>query len=162
MSKNEEKPVLYAVIRLRGQVNVHHDLRATLDMLNIRKNMYMTLVPSTPSYLGMLKKVRDLITWGEIEQEILEHVLNKRGELEGREKITDKYIKDNTEYATIKAFSKALVKGETSLNDVPNMKRFFRLRPARKGYKGVKRGFAEGGEVGYRGSAINELIVRMA
>jgi large subunit ribosomal protein L30 len=42
------------------------------------------------------------------------------------------------------------------------MKRFFRLHPARKGYKAFKKGFAEGGELGYRGSAINELIVRMA
>ena len=162
MSKQEDKPVLYAVIRLRGQVNVHYKIKATLDMLNIKKNMYMTLVPNTSSYKGMLNKARDIITWGEINQEVLEHVLNKRGELTGRVKLTDKYIKENTTYPTIKAFSKALLKCETSIADVPEMKRFFRLRPARKGYKGVKRGFAEGGEVGYRGSAINELIVRMA
>ena len=58
--------------------------------------------------------------------------------------------------------AKALHKGELSLKEIPNMKRFFRLHPARKGFKAIKKGFAEGGDVGYRGEAINELIVRMA
>ncbi|MHA1407266.1 MAG: 50S ribosomal protein L30 [Candidatus Heimdallarchaeaceae archaeon] len=162
MSQKNEKPTLLAVVRLRGRINVYYKLKQTLDMLNIRKTNYMTLVPSNPSYLGMLNKVRDLVTWGEINQEVLEHIITKRGELTGRKKITNKYLKENTNYPTIKAFSKALLKGEASIDDVPEMKKFFRLHPARKGYKSVKRGFAEGGDVGYRGKAINELLVRMA
>jgi large subunit ribosomal protein L30 len=162
MSKNEDKLELIAVIRLRGTVNVPHDVKENLKMLNIQRSNYMTLVPNSSSYLGMLKKAKDFITWGEINQKALEHVLTKRGELSGRAKITNKYLKDNTSFTTIKALSKAFLKGEAHFKDVPEMKRFFRLHPARKGYKTVKRGFAEGGELGYRGSAINELIVRMA
>jgi len=38
----------------------------------------------------------------------------------------------------------------------------FRLRPPKKGFKGkVKRSFAAGGEAGYRGEEINELLKRM-
>ncbi|MHA2357604.1 MAG: 50S ribosomal protein L30 [Candidatus Heimdallarchaeaceae archaeon] len=158
----EEKPELLAVIRLRGTVNVHYKIHETLKFLNIRRSNYMTLIPSTPTYLGMLKKARDFITWGEINQEVLEHVLKKRGELEGREKLTDKYLKENTEYPTIKSFSKALLKGDAVIHDIPKLKKFFRLHPARKGYRAIKKGFAEGGDVGYRGKAINELVVRMA
>ena len=162
MSKKEDKLELLAVIRLRGTVNVPFDVKENMKMLNVHRSNYMTLVPNTSSYLGMLKKAKDFLTWGEINQEALEHVITKRGELPGKVKITNKYLKDNTTFTTIKALSKAFLTGEASFKDVPEMKRCFRLHPARKGYKGVKRGFAEGGELGYRGSAINELIVRMA
>ena len=42
-------------------------------------------------------------------------------------------------------------------------KPFFRLCPPRGGFerKGIKRSFGSGGALGYRGSAINELIMRM-
>ncbi|MCE7742679.1 MAG: 50S ribosomal protein L30 [Candidatus Heimdallarchaeota archaeon] len=162
MSQNKDKLELIAVIRLRGTVNVHFKVKENLEMLNVRRANYMTLVPNTSSYLGMLKKAKDFITWGEVNQTALEHVIAKRGELPGRTKITNKYLKDTTPFTTIKALSKAFLTGEAHFKDVPEMKRFFRLHPARKGYKTVKRGFAEGGELGYRGSAINELIVRMA
>lgn len=162
MSQEKTTTELLAVIRLKGKINVNYKIKATLDMLNVRRTNYMTLIPNTPSYLGMLKKARNFITWGEINQDILKHVLEKRGEITGKKKLTNKHLKENTAYPTITALTKALHKGEVSLSEIPEMKRFFRLHPARKGYKGIKRGFAEGGEVGYRGTAINELIVRMA
>ena len=162
MSQKQKTSHLMAVIRLRGTINVHFKVSETMDMLNVRKTNYMTVIPSTSSYLGMLKKSKDFLTWGEINQETLEHVIRKRGELEGKKKLTDIFVKENTPYPTIKALSKALLNGEIALSDVPNMKKFFRLHPARKGYKAMKKGFAEGGDLGYRGEAINELIVRMA
>ena len=162
MSQKQKTSHLMAVIRLRGTINVYFKVSETMDMLNVRKTNYMTVIPSTSSYLGMLSKSKDFLTWGEINQETLEHVIRKRGELEGRNKLTDKFVKENTPYPTIKALSNALLKGDISIGDVPNMKKFFRLHPARKGYKAMKKGFAEGGDLGYRGEAINELIVRMA
>ncbi len=162
MSQAKDKPELLAVIRLRGTVNVHYKVKETLKMLNVRRSNYMTLVPNTSSYMGMLKKAKDYLTWGEVSQEALEYVLTKRGEIAGRNKISNKYLKENTSYTTIKSLSKALINGETSLNEITGVKKFFRLHPASKGYKSMKRGFAEGGDLGYRGEAINELIVRMA
>ncbi len=162
LSQEQEKTTLLAVIRLRGTVNVHFKVQETLDLLNVRRTNYMTLMSNTPSNLGMLNKARNFITWGEINPKVLEHVLRKRGELRGRISITDKYVKENTDYPTITSLAKALHKGELSLKEIPNMKKFFRLHPARKGFRAIKKGFAEGGDVGYRGEAINELIVRMA
>ena len=162
LSQEQEKTTLLAVIRLRGTVNVHFKIQETLDLLNVRRTNYMALIPNTPSNLGMLNKARDLITWGEINPKVLEHVLRKRGELRGKINLTDKYVKEHTNYPTITSLAKALHKGELSLKEIPNMKKFFRLHPARKGFKAIKKGFAEGGDVGYRGEAINELVVRMA
>jgi large subunit ribosomal protein L30 len=162
MSQVQNKSELLAVIRLKGKINVNYKIQATLDMLNVRRTNYMTLIPNTPSYLGMLKKAQNFITWGEIDQDILKHILEKRGEIAGRQKLTNKHLKEHTEYPTITVLSKALHKGDVTLDEIPELKKFFRLHPARKGYRGIKKGFAEGGEVGYRGKAINELIVRMA
>lgn len=162
MSEKQDTPTLLAVIRIRGRINVFYKIQQTLDMLNIRKTNYMSLFPNTSSTLGMLKRAKDHVTWGEINQEALEHVLRKRGEIEGKIRLTDKFVKENSDYPTIKSLSKALMNGETIIQKVPNLKKFFRLHPARKGYKSVKRSFADGGDLGYRGSAINELIVRMA
>lgn len=161
MSQDQEQLELIAVIRLRGTVNVQNKIQETLKMLNMNRTNYMTLVPNTSSYIGMLNKAKDYITWGEINQQALEYIIEKRGELTGKKKITNKYLKENTPYPTIKALSKAFLNGAANFKDVPEMKKFFRLHPARKGYKTVKRGFAEGGDLGYRGSAINELILRM-
>lgn len=162
MSKNEEKFELLAVIRLRGRINVPLKIQQDLKMLNIERSNYMTIVPNTSSYIGMLKQAKDFITWGEVNQKALEQLILKRGELPGKVKITNQYVKNNTSFTTIKALSKALLDGEVTFKDIPEMKKFFRLHPARKGYRSMKKGFAEGGELGYRGSAINELIVRMA
>ncbi|MCK4973572.1 MAG: uL30 family ribosomal protein, partial [Candidatus Heimdallarchaeota archaeon] len=68
MSEKQETPKLLAVIRIRGRINVFYKIQQTLDMLNIRKTNYMSVFPSTPSTLGMLKRAKDHITWGEINQ----------------------------------------------------------------------------------------------
>ncbi|MHA1302679.1 MAG: 50S ribosomal protein L30 [Candidatus Heimdallarchaeaceae archaeon] len=162
MSKIVENNALLAVIRIRGRVGFYFKIKETLDMLNIRRVNYMTLIPSTSSYLGMLKRAKDAITYGEINVETLAHLLRKRGELEGRKRLTDKYVQENSEYADIEDFAKAIIEGKAKLTDLPGLKKFFRLHPPRKGFKSVKRGYKEKGDLGYRGEAINELIVRMA
>jgi large subunit ribosomal protein L30 len=47
------------------------------------------------------------------------------------------------------------------IKDIPNLKPVFRLHPPRKGHKGIKQSFKTGGELGYHGEAINELIKKM-
>lgn len=162
MSETQEQVPLLAIVRLRGTVNVPEKIKETLKMLRIEKPNYMTFVPKTPDYMGMIKKAKDFITWGEVSKEAVEFVLRKRGELTGRKRLTDEYIREHTKYKDIAEFASALYKGSAKLRDVPELKQFFRLHPPRKGFKAVKKGFAEGGDLGYRGETINELIVRMA
>ena len=49
------------------------------------------------------------------------------------------------------------------LNDIPGLKRFFRLKPPEKGFekKGIKKQYSLGGVLGYRKGKINELIRKM-
>ena len=108
----------------------------------------------------MLQKGKDYITWGEIDAETLAKVITKRGRLAGDVKVTDEYLKENTDYSSVEELAKAVVESEATLEDA-GIKPVFRLHPPRKGYKSTKKTYNEGGSLGYRGENLGELIVKM-
>jgi len=152
----------FAVIRLRGSVGIREEAESTLKMLRLHKVHHATIIDNRPSYLGMLQKIKDYITWGEINAETLAAVLKKRGRLVGNKKLSDEIIQKYTPYKTIEDFAKAIIEFKAELNDVPNLKPVFRLHPPKGGLKGSKkRPYPNGGELGYRGEAINDLLKKM-
>ena len=150
-----------ALIRLRSGIRAKGEVRDTLAMLRLHRINHLVLVDDNPSYKGMVQKVKDYITWGEIDKETLAALIRKRGRLIGNKPITDEYVKEKLGM-TIDEFAEKVVNGEMKLTDLPNIKPVFRLHPPRGGLKGSKkRSFKEGGALGYRGEKINELIERM-
>jgi len=69
---------MYAVIRIRGGLNINDQTRDTLKMLNLKKVNHCALVNEDPSFKGMLKRVENWITWGEVSKE-MEKKLKERG-----------------------------------------------------------------------------------
>jgi large subunit ribosomal protein L30 len=109
----------------------------------------------------MLKKSRNCLTWGEVSQDNVALLLKKRGRLVGDKKLTDEYAKE-LGYKSLDDLAEAIFKVEIECSSLPDMKPVFRLRPPTKGFKGkIKRSYAAGGEAGYRGDAINDLLKRM-
>lgn len=153
--------MVYAVIRIRGTVNVRGKIKDTLKMLRLNKVNHCVILPKTGSYSGMLQKVKDYVTWGEVKPETLAKMIINRGRLLGDNKISDKYIQANTSYSSILAFAKAVSKAEANYQDITDIKPVIRLHPPIKGYEGVKRSYRAGGALGYRGEDINALIERM-
>ncbi len=151
-----------AVIRIRGGINVRGVVNKTLEMLNLTRVNHCVLVDDDPSTLGMLQAAKDYITWGAIKPETLEHLLRKRGRLQGDKHLTDEIVKSGTEFSSIGELAVAICNGKTGLKVLPGLKKVFRLHPPRKGYKSTKRPFKDFGDLGYRGERINELILRMA
>lgn len=150
-----------ALIRLRSGIRARGEVRDTLAMLRLHRINHLVIVDDTPSYRGMIQKVKDYITWGEIDKETLVKLLRKRGRLVGNKPITDEYVKEKLGMS-IEEFAEKVINGEMKLRDLPNIKPVFRLHPPRGGLKGSKkRSFKEGGALGYRGEKINELIERM-
>ncbi len=152
---------MLAVIRVRGRTGVRREISDTLKMLNLTRINHCVLVPETPSYKGMLQKVKDYVTWGEINKETLEKLIRARGRLYGDKPITDKYVKESMGFENISALADAIVAGKVLYKDIPNVKPIFRLHPPLKGWEKTKRHFTEGGALGYRGKEINDLILRM-
>jgi large subunit ribosomal protein L30 len=115
-----------AAIRLRGKFNVRKDIEDTLILLGLKRKNTCVILEPTKQNLGMLKKAKDYITYGEIKEEVLKKLLEKKKP----SKQTDKKI-------------------------------IFRLPNPKKGFKSIKKGFKQGGDLGYRGEKINELIERI-
>lgn len=137
-----------AAIRVRGLTGIKSTVESSLQMLRLYRKNYCSVFPNSPPYVGMLKKTKDFITWGEIDDETFKMLVEKRGEeFKGRE---------NDSKGKIKYNDFVVINGK-------KIKKYFRLNAPRKGFgrKGIKHSFQQGGALGNRGSAINDLIKRM-
>ena len=152
---------MFAVIRVRGQPDVNVDIRRTMELMNLTRVNHCVIVPENDVTKGMLQKAKDYITWGEVNEATLADMIRIRGRLAGDIAITDEYLSSNTEFGTVADMAKAMLTSEYKMKDVEGAKAVFRLHPPAKGYEGIKRSYRNGGALGYRGEAINELIARM-
>jgi large subunit ribosomal protein L30 len=155
--------VTYLVIRVRSDRGVTKKIRDTMAMLNLTRVNHAVLVPKTDSYDGMLQKVKDYVTWGEVDADTISTLIKERGRMVGDKHVTDAGIKSASEHSTIKSLSKAIASDKASTKDVEGMKPVFRLHPPRgsKGWGGIKRAYTVGGALGFRGDGIDDLVVRM-
>ena len=151
----------YAVIRVRGQPDVNYNIEFTMGLLGLNKVNHCVIVPENDSVKGMLQVAKDYVTWGEVDQATLADMIRARGKVVGDEAITDEYLKEKSEFATIDDLAKAIIDSDYKLKDIEGVKPVVRLHPPVKGYEGNKRSYKSGGALGYRGAAINDLIKRM-
>ena len=149
-TKKESKPKnnLLAVVRVRGKINLRHEIARTFEQLNLHNKNWCVVLQNNISNLGMVKKVKDYVTYGELSEDMLNKLLEKRGSLykerehDSKKKLHYKkfFVYKNKKY-----------------------QRYLRLNPPKKGYgrKGVKVSFVKGGALGYRAEKINDLLKRM-
>ncbi|HMB46383.1 MAG TPA: 50S ribosomal protein L30 [Candidatus Methanoperedens sp.] len=152
---------MFAIVKLRGEVKTRQDIRDTLRMLRLDRVNHCVVVPETPTYSGMIHKAKDYVAWGVITPETLEEMLENRGKLEGGDDLTEEYLSENTKFKSFKELAKAICEGSSAIADIPKLKPVFRMHPARKGLKGTKRTFQEGGDLGFHGAEINTLLTKM-
>jgi large subunit ribosomal protein L30 len=114
--------------------------------LKIRKKYTCSLVNEDEVTLGMIKKVRNFIAYGKIDEKTLEELISKRGQpLDKSKKIDVKKIID-------------VLNKEKSFENT-GIKPFFRLHPPRKGIN-AKLHYPQG-VLGNNKEKINNLIIRM-
>jgi len=151
---------MIAAIRVRGRTGIKKDISDTMDMLKLTRINHAVLIRETPSYQGMLQKAKDYITWGEVDEDTVSKLLSKRGKIAGNVKLTEDYLKENTDFSSVDELSMALLDSGAKLEDI-GVKPVFRLHPPRKGYEDIKKTFRESGSLGYRGDKIGDLIKKM-
>lgn len=152
---------MFAVVRIRGPVNVSGKIEDTLGMLRLHKVNHCVFLQDTPNNKGMIQKSKDYIAYGTVDVESLTEVLGNRGRLEGDARLTDEYVKENSEFASIASFAEALVNDDAKITDIPLLKPVFRLHPPRKGHAGMKRTAQQGGVLGNHGDDIKALLNKM-
>ena len=136
-----------AVILVRGRVGLRQEVKDTLDMLRLYRKNFCVVLEDNPVSRGMIKKVKDFVTWGEISEEMFSKLVSERGE-EWLGRTSDS--KGKYKYGFMEVAGK-------------KYKKYFRLQPPRKGFgrKGIKMAFNVGGGLGNRAEKINDLIERM-
>jgi large subunit ribosomal protein L30 len=137
-----EKSKLLAVIRVRGRVNVRQSIAETLNRLRLKRVNNLALLNTSDDYIGMVRKCKDFVTYGEISREMLIRLFASKN-IKVKEDEID-----------------ALLKGEKTAKDL-KIDIPIRLHPPRHGYESVKKGYKQGGSLGDRGEEINKLIARM-
>lgn len=160
-TKKDKKRI--AIVRIRGNVHVRKDIKDTMKHLNLNHINNCVIIDTRDQYNGMINKVNDYVTWGEINIRTFKKLLTKRGRLVGDKNLDDEYLKEKTNCKSLNEFSEAFMKFDVELKEIPELKPVFRLNPPKKGHErgGIKKPYIEGGALGYRGDKINKLIERM-
>ncbi len=140
---------MIAVIRMRGLIDVEEKTEETLFRVRLRKKYCCVLLKETKENLGRLMKIRNYVTYGEIDKETLILLLEKRAIVKDKKKVDFKKIAEEL----------LDEKNEKKLEDY-GLKPFFSLHPPRKGLKSIKTHFPKG-DLGNRKEKINDLIKRM-
>ncbi|RJQ17568.1 50S ribosomal protein L30 [Candidatus Woesearchaeota archaeon] len=69
---------LLAAVRIRGEVRVNTVFVDTLNMLRLFRKHACIVLQDTPANRGMLQKVKDYITYGEVSSETISLLSTKR------------------------------------------------------------------------------------
>ena len=138
-----------AVIRIRGNIGVKGEVKDTLEMLHLKKKNNCIVKEESPSFNKMIHKVKDMVTFGEVDEAFHAELIEKRGKpYSGLKKSQNGKINYTSKY--VESAGKQL-------------KPYFTLNNPKGGFerKGIKTGFNAGGVLGYRGKEISTLIKKM-
>jgi len=137
---------MICIIRIRGETKIDGHVKETFDRLRLRRKYSCIVINPNKEQTGMIKKLEDFVAFGEISKDILEKLIDARGQRINKEKKVDS-----------KKAAEELEKGKKYEN--LNLKPFFRLHPPRGGIKS-KVHFPKG-VLGNNKEKINELVLRM-
>ncbi|MFA6319444.1 MAG: uL30 family ribosomal protein [archaeon] len=142
--------MMYAVIRIRGTVNISPKIETALTIMNLRRINNLSIWPENDHTKKMIKVVKDYTTFGIINDSVLEELIKLKAKpIIGGQKIDSKKIVEE-------------IKKGKKLKDL-GIKNCFNLSPPKKGFerKGIKVAYKIGGALGDRKEEINSLIMRM-
>ena len=152
---------MICVIRIHGMVELKKKIAETLDRLRLRRKYSCVVLNPTEEQMGMIKKLRDFVAFGEINKETLEKLIAKRGKWNfpvNSEKSEQKgKLIDKSKKIDAKKMAEELMNGKSYW--ALDLKPFFRLHPPRGGIKS-KIHFPKG-VLGDNKKKINELVERM-
>ncbi len=138
---------MITIIRISGKVKINKEIEETFFRLGLRKKYTCILInEKDPVKMGMLKKIKDYVSYGEIDKGVLIRLIEKRGKRKDKKEIKD-----------AEKIAGELEKGK-SLEE-QGLKHFFRLHSPRGGLKSSKKYFPKG--VLGNNKELNKLIEKM-
>lgn len=150
----------YLVVRMRGQINVPHWAKNTLNLLKLEKKFRATIIPAKDNTNGMLDAVKHYVSWQEANLDITKELLNKKGRKSGYKKITNEDL-TKLGFKTIDELATSLSEGKVSMNKIKPIKPWFALSPPKHGFKrSTRKTYGEGGVLG-QNKELAELVRSM-
>ena len=123
----------YLVVRIKGTVNIPEWARMTLDGLNLDRRFRATIVPESPEYLGMLRKVKEVVAWTKADAGIVKELLEKRGRKTGYKPLTKADLPK--EYKSVEDLASAIAENKISMSKLEGIKPWFALGPPKGGFR---------------------------
>ena len=173
--------MVYLVVRMKGTVNVPQWANLTLENLHLNKKFRATIIPENNQTLGMLRKVKELVSWTSVDKEFIKEFIEKKGRLiesnlgtktatTGGQvnNINNNDSKSSDEGENKKSLSYDFEKiatdisqNQTYLSKITGIKPWFALNPPRGGFKKKsKRSFSQDGILGENKELVS-LVRRM-
>ena len=149
----------YLVVRIKGTVNIPTWAQTTLDGLNLDRRFRATIVPESDEYLGMLRKVKEVVAWTKADVSIVKELLEKRGRKTGYKPITKSDLPK--EYKSIDDLATAIAENKVAISKLGGIKPWFALSPPKGGFRRkTKTQYAQNGVLGEDGELV-EIVKRM-
>ncbi len=148
------------VVNLHGLINVPGRTRTALEGFGITKKFSATVVPDDETTVGSLKRCKDYVAWGELDEETMTFLLTQRGRVSQRRRLDEASLK-SLGFKTYKALAASVIGGTQRLSSMDGILPYFTLAPPKGGFKrSTRRQFREGGTLGAN-SEILAIVRRM-
>lgn len=149
----------YLVVRIKGTVNIPYWAQKTLDGLNLDRRFRATIVPESAEYLGMLRKVKEVVAWTKADTGIVKELLEKRGRKTGYKPISKSDLPK--EYKSMDDLATAIAGDKVAISKLEGIKPWFALSPPKGGFKRkTKTQYSQDGVLGEDGELV-EIVKRM-
>lgn len=76
---------MICIIRIRGKVKLDRDVKETFDRMRLGRKYSCIVIHPNKEQKGMIKKLRNLVSFGEINRETFEKLLERRGQKTDKE-----------------------------------------------------------------------------
>lgn len=164
--KEEQEPIEHylVAIRLDGSPTVRHPEELTMNALRMKSKFSAVLLQDNPSVRGMLRRIKDHVTWAEAKKEDIATLLSNRAMTTEGLGVTSDFLKKNAGLAGLEEVVSSLYSGKLTLAKLWKMgiAPYFRLHPPRGGFpKSSKRPFTDSGELGFRKEGLHRLLAKM-
>ncbi|MEJ7640747.1 MAG: uL30 family ribosomal protein [Candidatus Nitrosocosmicus sp.] len=164
--------MVYLVVRMKGTVNVPYWARITLESLSLNKRFRATIIPENEQTLGMLRKIKEYVSWTSVDTEFIREFIEKRGRSSASKLLSAAAAPDtappppppensngqinnnNTEnkdsqVADLSKIVSIISQNELYLSKISGIKPWFALNPPKGGFKRKsKRSYSQAGILG--------------
>ncbi len=176
--------MVYLVVRMKGTVNVPYWARITLESLSLNKRFRATIIPENAQTLGMLRKIKEFVSWTSVDTEFIREFIEKRGRssssrllsaVDSAAPAADSAAPDNpngqindnntenkeSQNVDLSKIVSIISQNELYLSKISGIKPWFALNPPKGGFKRKsKRSYSQAGILGENKELVS-IVKRM-